>query len=664
MPIPSEFPRVDVAAKVRADAPLYAGDRVPHPHLVAGLITAEGPHTQVTIDGDAARAVPGIVGVFDARDDPGVRWCPNPHGGIADAEVFAAEAHHPGTVVGAVVARDAATLERALAVVGVTESPVVPPPAAAEEGALGSSAIDVEAEFAAAPHVLDGTWVVAGGQNGAIERACAGARWAGGTCHVWSTTQTPRLIRAPLAGLLGVDADAVVVEPVMIGGGFGSKEELFLEPLAAVLSRACGGRPVFVEPTRQQLARLRRRHPARVRSRIAFDDAGHLLARAVDVELDAGASFEPSPSVAANAAYLAAVAYPAPVWRATWRALRTSATPSHAFRGYGAVEAHFAVESQIDEAAAALRLDPFELRARWSLRAGDRNPVHGWTVRELAVDECLAVGRTAYRQTRSEAGRYRRGIGIASLVDTSGATRPSALDVAHAAVVREPKGGIVVETAAVELGQGVHSALAAVAADELGVDPSAVRVELGDVDDKGSFGSRGAALTANAVRVAARDLVHDPKAVRAVGRYVARDDALVYGVQIVVVVVDTATGGLTIESVTSVHDAGVVLHRAAATGQVTGGIVQGIGIATTEHDSTTLLGAGVPTAAAAPDMEVLFVEGCAGEHGRSSKGLGEAPILGIAPALVNAIHDATGVRPRELPVTSARLFELLQARPL
>lgn len=690
--------RLEGARKVAGTAP-YAADAVPRPHLFGAVI--ESPLVgHVTVDLEAARQVEGVVAALGPEDDPGVLWCVNPHGAVRDTRVFTAEPRFAGDAVGAVAARTRAALDAALAAVEVRQLPgrtssAVPFGSLVADVAYGQGEDMMEAALAGAPHVFTATYTVEPAPHGFIERPCAAARWAGdgGHLQVWSTTQTPAAVGVELARILSLPPADVIVEPVYVGGGFGGKEEVQLEPAAALLSRAAGGLPVLVEISRSTTnGRFRVRHGATLTLRTGVDDAGVLLAREVVLELDAGAYAGHSPDVAAAGAARAYTLYPAPVTRSVGRARLSATTPATGFRGYGGTETLFAVEGQLDEIADALGLDSVELRLRNVLRPGAADPLHAWPVETFAAERCLraAVEESSRRWPAPDPqmrgiGRWRTGRGVALLLDTSSKTRRTGVPDQASARCRLAGGTYVVETGSVEIGQGNHTAFAVVAAQELGVPVSDVRVEQPPTgtapEDPGVYGARGAYVTAGAVALAARALrrrvgTHaaygkpPPEECVAEATFQAPDNALCAGAQAVEVVVDTWTGAVRVTRVVSVHDVGRVLHATLATGQVVGGVVQGVGTALTERaprdrdgvaQRPTLLDHLLPTVLDAPEVDVVFVTGAHPHSPTGAKGLGEAPVMGVAPAIANAVADATGLRLRSLPMHPERVLAALDA---
>lgn len=698
--------------EVATGATLLTADAAPPGTLTGLLLTCRSPHARVTVEAGTALEVPGAVAVFGPQHAPAGRWCTNPHVDdpvLAPAEnaVFAAEGRYVGDVVGLVVA-ETPVAARAMAerVVQREQSlpavldmdaalaPGAPPVRLTDAGniafemAIGDSAEELAAALAAADDVLTEIYELTPGPPAPMERCAALARWDDGVCSLWSTSQTPQVVRRRVAALLEAPEPAVECRPVALGGGFGLKEEVFLEPAAALASRLLGGRPVLVETTRAQLGRLRRRHGGRITVTTGCAADGAMTARSVEVLLDAGGEVGHSALLLENALLVAAQLYPAPVVRASGAAVLTNTTNSSAFRGYGATEIVSAVESHVEELARRVGADPVEYRRRHVLRPGDPDRLNGWPVASFASAECLDALAPHRRHTppADPSGRWVRGRGFALLTIVSAASSAAHLDSAEATVRIDPDGSVVVETVVPDMGQGLHTTLAGVAAERLGMPQARIRVEQQAASaggaDEGTFASRGTYVTANAVASAADALRAALEAARpagpagslaplagtrAMGRAVAPDNGLVAGVQMVDVAVDTRTGRVLVERVVSVHDVGRVLDPDLARGQVVGGVVQGIGVALTERArhaggeplDVHLLDQGLPTAHTAPDVVDLYVGDGRARGLLGAKGLGEAPMVGMPAAIANAVRDATGVRLHRFPLDPEAVLRAL-----
>lgn len=679
----------------------YAADDLPAGTLSGHLLTSRSVGVRVRVRPGTAMQVPGAQAVLGPDDAPGGLFSTNPHVDdpvLAPAEepVFAAEPRWVGDVVGIVVADTPAAARAMAARVEVLEEPLAGGTAAPRPGfmhAVGASEADLDAALATAASVRRTVHTFGGGTHGALEPPTAWASWDDDALRLRSTSQTPGVVAARLSTLFGRE---VVVEPGPLGGGFGLKEEVWLEPAAAVASRHVGV-PVLVRPTLAQLALLRRRHAGRIEVVTGCAADGTVLARGVRAELDAGGALGHTALVLENVLALSLQTHRVPVQRADGVATLTATVPTSAFRGYGATELFFALDTHLDELAEAHGVDPVEYRLRHAARAGDVTPLEPVPLASFAGPHVLAeAGRQRRHRVLDGDERWRRGRGVAFFGIVGAATTPTHHDSAEAAVHVDAEGRFVVETAVPEMGTGLHTTLTGVIAERLGVPQARVRVAHlppGEAPaDEGAFATRGIYLTANAVAAAA-DAVRDElvrtaaadfspngmvvgtqvvsfaryAGTRGTGRAVARDNGLVAGAQLVDVAVDVRTGRVVVERVASVHDVGRVLDPDLARNQVLGGVVQGIGTALTErfldHRGEPVvrhLDQGVPTAHTAPEVADLYVGDGLAQGLLAAKGLGEAPVVGIPAAVANAVHDAVGIRLRSLPMDPESVLAALE----
>lgn len=688
--------RVDGVAKATGEQLFLADTAVLEGALVGRLVTATRPHARVRVLVGTAMEVPGAVRVLGPDDSPPRGFHANPHdGGRGPREhaVFAAEARFVGEIVGLVVATSTAAAEQMRKRV-VVEQIDLPATCGLDDGRLadacimGAPAAAVDAALAAADRVFDDVYDYDGGPVAAMERIAAVARWDGDVCHLRSTSQLPALVPALIGELLEVDAGCIRVEPMTLGGSFGIKEEVVLEPVSAVASLLCGGRSVLVEATREEMSSLRRRHRARVRVVTGCDSTGEVVARRVVCDLDAGAYVGHSSPIMHAAGGLALQVYPGGTVRYEGSVVLSNTTPSTAFRGYGAGEVLFAIECQIEDIARHYAVDPLVMRRRHVARPDAPANAVLSNPRSFSAVACLdAAADHEWDESGpvDAAGRWRRGRGAALVAIVSSGAGGGSTDSAQAMCLLLPDGQIVVRTGAVEMGQGAHTVLAAVAAARLGVAADAVRVEVAEAHerphDPGTFASRGVYLSANAVDEAAgrlallrAELAGEPTdtVLEASATVTTEDSGLSAGVQLVQVRVDTWTGRVIVERVVTLHDVGRVMNHELAVGQVLGGVAQGIGIALSErlqHDAdlrpveVSLLHQELVRAGSLPVVEVHFVTGELVPGGLHAKGLGEAPVVGIPAAVANAVRDATGVRVRQLPLTPERIWSALSQLP-
>jgi len=584
---------------------------------------------------------------------------------------------------------------------------------------------DVDAAFARAARVVEGVYETGAQEHAYLETQGMSAALEDGVVVVRGSMQCPFFVHEAVQHALGRRADEVRVIATPIGGGFGGKEDFpsVIGVHAALLALRCG-RPVrILYDRREDMQATPKRHPSRIRHRTAVDAAGHLIARQIDVLLDGGAYTTLSPVVLSRAAIHAAGPYACENVRIRGRVVMTNSVPCGAFRGFGGPQAHFANERHMDAIAGALGIDPADLRRRNLLRPGETT-VTGQTIddgsdRVALLDRALELAdvdakRARHRAFNRDHPYLRRGVGMAAVHPGCGFTGDGEdrLD-SRVEVAGLPDGGVEVRTAATEMGQGTQTILAKLAAARLGLDPDRVRIAEPDtarVPDSGpTVASRTAMIVGKLVEDACDDLrrclgLEAPAPGAAVAEALrdrgnARPERPVVGraryrrpasqgwdplrhrgdaygayswaAQVAEVEVDLRTGFARVVDFVSVQDVGRVLDEGLATGQVEGGVAQSLGWALLEAcrfeagamANASLSEYAIPSVRDVPRVRVAFVQTPYAGGGQGARGLGEIPADGAAPAIANAIADATGVRPDALPLTAERVMRLLGGVP-
>ncbi|MFI9487097.1 molybdopterin-dependent oxidoreductase [Promicromonospora sp. NPDC052451] len=563
----------------------------------------------------------------------------------------------------------------------------------------------VEAALAASAATVTGTWTTERVNHVALETHGARA-WPepgpdGDVLHVRTSTQVPFLVRDELARLLDLPTDRVRVVAGRVGGGFGGKQELLVEDVVA-LAALRTGHPVQWELTReQQFTVVPCRHPFRVTVRAGAAADGTLTALAIDVLADTGAYGNHAPGVLFHGVHESMAVYRAPAKRVDAESVYTNNVPSGAFRGYGLGQVQFAIEGAMDELAARLGVDPFEMRRRNVVRPGDAFVVGQLVDGDLeygsyGLDQCLdlveeALSRPGDTPPTGAGWVEGRGVALAMI-----ATIPPRGHRTHARVTLEADGTFVVDVGTAEFGNGTTTVHAQVAATELGVPVSRVRVRPSDTAtagyDTGAFGSTGSVVAALAVHRAAAHLSttlssagYSPSGDDSTGRTSSTQLAGTFGeathdgsprsvafnVHGFRVAVHRETGEVRILRSVHAADAGAVINPQQLRGQIEGGVAQALGSALTERMvvrdgvvvTRTLRHYRAPQVADVPETEVLFADTYDRLGPRGAKSMSEAPYNPVAPALASAVADATGVRPRDLPMQRDRLWELLRTDP-
>jgi CO/xanthine dehydrogenase Mo-binding subunit len=476
------------------------------------------------------------------------------------------------------------------------------------------------------------------------------------------------------------------------GGGFGGKEDYpsVLACHAALLAWK-SGRPVrMIYDRAEDLAVTPKRHPSRTTIRSAFTRDGRLLGLDVDFLIDGGAYTTVSPVVLSRGLLHATGPYYCPSVRLHGRAVATNHPPRGAYRGFGVPQSCFAIETHLDIAAGKLGICPAALRRINLFRDGQETASGGKLAGGLDLvsqfDRALEESRYFARRKEfaGERGVVRRGIGLSCSFHGTGFTGSGErlLD-SEAAVRAEPDGSLTVLVSSVEIGQGSATVLAQIAADAFGCPAANVTVAAPDtavVPNSGpTVASRTTAVVGELVARCARRLRETlPGLTEARARYeppagISWDDATFSGeayadyswaFQVAEVQVDTDTGETRVDRVTAVVDAGRIVNPLLARGQVEGGIVQGVGFALSEEHvcrdgrpaNANLADTVIPTSADAPRIDVLFTPAPADA---APKGLGELPLDGAAPAVVNAIAQAANASICSLPATPEKVLDVL-----
>ena len=585
---------------------------------------------------------------------------------------------------------------------------------------------DTAAGFAAADVIHEATYRTPRVQHAHLETHGSIAWVRDGRLHVRTSSQSPSIAKVKLAHLFSLRPDQLRVFCKRVGGGFGGKQEMITEDLAALAALDSGGRPVCLEYTRtEEFTTASPRHPMTITVKLGARADGTLTAVHFHNISNTGA-YGNHGGETLFAASAAVAIYRCPNKRFDAYAVYTNTVPSGALRGYGMTQPAFAVECAIDELAAALDIDPLELRRRNIVRPGDAllaTDAHPDDVSftEDTLARCIDRVDRALREHHEHSGGddlgpdWLIGEGAASSIHE---TAPPTEHISEAWATLCDDGRYEIAVGTVEFGEGTSTAHVQIAASVLFTTPDRIRLVQSDTDrtgfDTGAFASAGLFVAGNAVLRAAtalRDrmllLAADHTGVDRASCFLADDTVICGGKRIPVselnaaaaargmrltearkaygsprsvsantqgmrVAVNRVTGEIRILYSVQALDPGVVINPAQVRGQVEGGVAQGIGFVLTENfhldDTGTMLNPNlrnyrIPTYADIPRTEVLIVESTDSAGPMASKGIAESCINPVAPALANAVYDATGIRFRDLPLTPERIFERLRDVP-
>lgn len=551
--------------------------------------------------------------------------------------------------------------------------------------------------------------------------------------RIVACTQTPYMDRDEVAYVLGCRPDQVRISPSAIGGGFGGKLDVSIQPLLAIAALKLN-RPVRTVWDRpESMSASTKRHPARMTARAACDAQGRLTGFDFSADFNTGAYASWGPTVANRVPIHACGPYRVPAVRALTRAVLTHNAIGGAFRGFGVPQATILTEALIDELAERCGLDKLEFRLRNALVAGDTTATGQRLDASVGLQACLRALQPAWRQANQHAqqfnaaqaaGALRRGAGIACMWYGIGNTviaNPSTMTIGLRA-----NGRFMLYNGAQEIGQGSYTIMAQIAAQALGVDLALIDQLHGDTDwteDAGkSSASRQTFVSGNAARLAAVDL-----RTRLLERLAAPGDAQLqlrgtrlsalgsdaapigrsielaglavdargdvasgrgsfnpptvpldadgqgvpyatyaFAAQIAEVEVDVELGTVKVLHIHAAHDVGRAINPTLTEGQIVGGIAQGLGMALMEEyvsgKTDNLHDYLIPTAGDVPPVTIHLIEDPEPLGPYGAKGVGEPALIATAPAILNAIHAACGVRIEQLPATPARLRAALLSR--
>lgn len=580
---------------------------------------------------------------------------------------------------------------------------------------------DVDAGFVEADVIHEGTYFSPRVQHAHLETHGSIGWMEDGRLHVRTSSQSPSICKGKLAHLFDLRPDQLRVFCKRVGGGFGGKQEVISEDLVA-LATLDTGRPVCWEYTREEeFTTASPRHPMKVTVKLGAKADGTLTAFHFHNVSNTGA-YGNHGGETLFAGGAAVAQYRCPNKRFDGFAVYTNTVPSGALRGYGMTQPTFAVESAMTELAIALGMDPIELRRRNIVQPGDSLVALGEHPDDVSFTEdtltaCIDLVDEALQRTAGSddlGAEWLIGSGTASSIHE---TAPPTDHISDAWATLRADGDYEIAVGTVEFGEGTSTAHVQIAATVLGTTPSRVHLVQSDTDrtgfDTGAFASAGLFVSGNAVFKAATALRSGILrfAARHTGTELAScsmdDDGVncgdsrltltelldaasrrgtrfaesrkAYGSPRSVsfnahgfrIAVHRVTGEIRILYSVQAADAGVVINPLQVRGQIEGGVAQAIGFALTENFrvdgsgvmvNPNLRNYRIPTFADIPRTEVIVVESHDSVGPMASKGIAESCVNPVAPALANALEDATGVRYRELPFTPERIYARLTAR--
>jgi xanthine dehydrogenase YagR molybdenum-binding subunit len=696
--------RVDGLERARGEA-VYTADLKLPGMLHTAVLRCPYAHARVSsIDLAAALAMPGVHAAIGPRDIPQLEE----------------ECGYQGTAVAAVCADTFDQARAAVAAVAIEweqlEAVLDPDEAVARKQLIGepreNGRGDLEAGLAEADFVVEGEYRTQVVLHSSLETHQSVVQWLGDTLEVYISTQYIWGVREEISGALGIPGDKVRVVCQYMGGGFGSKNSPDEHTFIAIELARRTARPVRCALTRREENLASGNRNATIqRLTIGAKADGTLTALGGEYVNATGWGGWSSP-VEGPMQQL----YSCANVRTTTSAAKINQPPMKAFRAPGFVEGTFGLETLMDVLASKLGMDPLELRRK---NHADSDPSGEKPFSSKNLMECYRRAEPHWERRHEVRARstetVKRGVGMASQVWYGGGGPPS-----YAWIRVGSDGRATVVTAMQDIGTGTKTAMAQIAAEELGVPLDHVTVTLGD-SARGPFASLSAGSSTTpsmgpAVRAAAADAKRQIIEIAAQrfdleervldlkgGNVVSADGnlsspldevlgllenaqilgkgargpnptgmtVLTFGVQVAEVAVDVETGEVWVDRIAAIHDVGRVINPLGAESQIEGGIIQGIGHTLSEHRlhdpqtgrilTTGLDAYKLPTIADVPEIVSELIDQ-PDEHltNLGSKGLGEPPIIPTAAAIANAIRDATGAEVHELPISREELLRALK----
>ena len=583
----------------------------------------------------------------------------------------------------------------------------------------------VESVWEKAAHIVEGEYFTGAQEQLYIENNGMVASFdpADGVT-VWGSLQCPYYIHKALMTVFALPEDKVRVVQAETGGAFGGKEEYpSMIAAHATLLAMKAGRPVkMIYDRMEDMAATTKRHPSRTRHRTAVAADGRILGGEIDITMDGGAYATLSSVVLSRGTIHAGGPYYWPHVTIRSKAVATNVPPHGAFRGFGAPQTLFAMECHMDRIAEVVGISPVEIRKRNFLKPGMTTTTEQVVKDQIDLSHLLdrALEFSDYQEKRpsfttlNRSSKIRTGIGIAAFLHGAGFTGSGERHLASVAGVEAlADGSVRVLVSSAEFGQGTNTVLCQIAAKTLGLPYDSVAIAQPDTSSVPNSGptvaSRTAMIVGNLVRSAALGLVETLKHAaglaesyspqefgEACGRYIERygqlksfsryeappgifwDDekyrgeayaAFAWAVYVARVSVDLTTYSVAVDDFVALQEVGKVLHARLAEGQIAGGVAQAIGFALYEkviwqngrmlnNQMTNYI---MPTSADLPAIRVYFEE-LGNMHGAyGAKGIGELPMDGPAPAIVNAINDALGTHFNSIPLLPEDIHAALRA---
>ncbi|MCS7281211.1 MAG: xanthine dehydrogenase family protein molybdopterin-binding subunit [Desulfobacterota bacterium] len=712
MPIEKQIEKIDAYAKVKGEA-RYAADFYMEGLIYGAILRSKRPHALIKkIDTRKAESLDGILRIIQAKDVPGE----NSFGIIRKDQPLLCDkkVRFVGDAILIVLAEKESLARKAVDLIDVEyeDLEVINDPLVAERSStlihesgnlLTEKFVikgDVDLGFDASDIIVERTYKTTWLDHAYLEpEAAFGFMDEKGRIVIYSSTQNVHYKRKEISRILKIPEEKIRIIQAETGGGFGGKLDMTVEGYVA-LSVFHTGRPVLIRYTREESFLVNtKRHPLIITYKTGAKKDGTLQAVKVDIVGDTGAYASYGETVCLRAAIHATGPYEVPNVYVRSRMFYTNNQISGAMRGFGVPQVAFAHESQMDILAEQLSIDPLYIRMKNGLRKGSK------TATSQVLESSVGYLETLKRIEPIWTARNRkknRGFGLGSMfygIGNTGIPNPS-----FSVLRLSEDGKIILYTGACDIGQGSNTVFLQVLCEVIGIEPTDVEIVHADTDftkDAGSTSaSRQTYISGRATYNAALKLrefleaegFYRGRSLKEIARKHKESGSFVfegffdppttpldpqtsagkpyatyaYATHMTEVEVDSAVGYVKVIKVYAAHDVGCVINKEGVKGQICGGIAMGIGFALMEEyvpqRTRSFSDYYIPTSLDMPEVEIFLVEDEEPTGPFGAKGVGEPALIPQAASIVNAIYDATGIRPYELPCDIERLKLLMEKK--
>ncbi len=739
MAIGESVPMLDSVARVTGAVDYMINLRWPN-MLFGKIVRSQSPHAKLLkVDITNALQVPGVVAILTGED-----LGPNAFYGVAikDQGVVAVDrARHVGEPLAAIAAESLEAAEEAELLIDIEYDEL--PSVFDAQTAIQAGAPtlhdgfpnnifkhaklrhgDLDAAFAEADEIFEDTFTSPVAQQASLEPHVSAAQWDGGHLTIWTASQAPFMVRKSLSEIFGIAPENVRVIVPPLGGGYGGKGHIRIEPLVAAMARKTNGRPVKFVLSRAEEFVTVTKHAASITLKTGVKRDGTFTARQVTIYWNGGAYADASPMLVPAGMVRSVGPYRIPAVHVDSYGIYTNLPPAGAYRGAMSSQTTWAYESQMDIIAHKMGWDPLEFRMKNLFVSGEHFAT-GEELHDVHFAECLEAAANGLESQPSppaslpeRGGKSKRGRGYGVMMKSTVATSKS-----QARLKLMDDGTVALYTSTVEMGQGGHTTMAQITAETLGVPLSAIKIIGPDTAitpfDSTTSASRSTSMMGNAVMAACvsmkkklfelgAPLLEAPAdELRVENGFVVSNEASIsfadvlernnldaleesgeystslgidpemgqgvatphwhQGAGATEVEVDTETGRITILRYSAASFAGRVVNPRMAQLQNDGNVIFGLGPTLMEEIVFDGGQATNPNLAdyAIPsirDMPAELISVCIESEEGEMHGIGEMTLPPVAPAVANAIEDAVGVRIKDLPITPEKILRALQEK--